>query len=385
MAAESRSLHAASRPFAFRLAIGVPCVAKTLAYTVLTIGLCTGIVTPLKGVTDVQCPWSLQDFGASEPYVPLLGERVDSAKPGRCWPGGHACTGFALLALYFALRDRHPRAGRIAGAVQVFFTCASPMPHAALPRVPPSKGCRAWSPRTVSLCRSDAMQPVTLLSSTLPESSPKHRVHTRRWMKGMIGLSIVLAALAAWYAAQTRVLDVKDAVQWRDSGIAAQWALGNVVLLVRHAERCDRSEHVCLADPDGITVLGSQQATEVGKGLALLPQDGAERVSSPEVRTRQTAQFLFGQPLATQEWVGDCDKDFAQAALAHKHAGHNLVLVTHSGCIDQLEQHLHVPGGERSSAYASALFVAVPDAGRARLLGQVKARAWEHLLAGAVR
>lgn len=229
------------------------------------------------------------------------------------------------------------------------------------------------------------MQPAILPSSTLARSSPKRRPYARRGVKGLLGLGVVLAALATWYATQTRVPDVNDAAQWRDSGIAAQWAQGNVILLVRHAERCDRSEHVCLADPQGITVLGSQQATEVGKGLSLLPQDGAERLSSPEVRTRQTAQFLFGQPLVTQDWVGDCDKDFAQAALAHKHAGHNLVLVTHSGCIDQLERRLHVPGGERSSAYASALFVAVPEAGRARLLGQVNARAWEHLLAGAVR
>lgn len=90
---------------------------RPLAYAVLTIGLCTSIVTPLKALTEVQCPWSLQAFGGSEPYVTLLGERVDSPKPGRCWPGGHASTGFGLLALYFALRDRHPRAGRVALAV----------------------------------------------------------------------------------------------------------------------------------------------------------------------------------------------------------------------------------------------------------------------------
>lgn len=86
---------------------------RPLGYAVLTIGLCTSIVTPLKALTEVQCPWSLQAFGGSEPYVPLLGDRVDSPKPGRCWPGGHASTGFGLLALYFALRDRHPRAGRV--------------------------------------------------------------------------------------------------------------------------------------------------------------------------------------------------------------------------------------------------------------------------------
>lgn len=61
---------------------------RPLGYTVLTIGLCTGIVTPLKALTDVQCPWSLQAFGGSEPYVSLLGDRVDSPTPGRCWPGG---------------------------------------------------------------------------------------------------------------------------------------------------------------------------------------------------------------------------------------------------------------------------------------------------------
>ncbi|WP_263227588.1 lipopolysaccharide core heptose(II)-phosphate phosphatase PmrG [Pseudomonas alabamensis] len=225
------------------------------------------------------------------------------------------------------------------------------------------------------------MQPAVLPSPTVSQSSPKRRAYARGWVKGMVGLALVLAAFAAWYASQTRVLEVSSAAQWRDSGIATQWAQGNVVLLIRHAERCDRSEHTCLADPEGITVPGSQRAIDVGRGLALLPQDGAERLSSPEVRTRQTAQFIFGQPLTTQDWVGDCDKDFAQAALDHKQAGHNLILVTHSGCIDQLERRLHVPGGERSSAYASALFVAVPETGRARLLGQVRSSDWRHLLA----
>lgn len=36
------------------------------------------------------------------------------ANPGRCRPGGHASAGFSLLALFFVLRDRRPRAARIA-------------------------------------------------------------------------------------------------------------------------------------------------------------------------------------------------------------------------------------------------------------------------------
>ncbi|WP_336347235.1 phosphatase PAP2 family protein [Pseudomonas monsensis] len=30
----------------------------------------------------------------------------------RCWPGGHAATGFTLVALFFVLRDRRPRLAR---------------------------------------------------------------------------------------------------------------------------------------------------------------------------------------------------------------------------------------------------------------------------------
>ncbi|VVP59533.1 phosphatase PAP2 family protein [Pseudomonas silesiensis] len=87
---------------------------RPLGYTILAMALTTSIVTPLKAVTAVHCPWSLSDFGGSETYTPLLSHRAQTLKPGRCWPGGHASTGFSLLALFFALRDRHSRGARIA-------------------------------------------------------------------------------------------------------------------------------------------------------------------------------------------------------------------------------------------------------------------------------
>ncbi|MDR6714437.1 phosphohistidine phosphatase SixA [Pseudomonas hunanensis] len=166
----------------------------------------------------------------------------------------------------------------------------------------------------------------------------------------------------------------------RESGIYAQWTKGTVMVLIRHAERCDRSHNACLDDPAGITVAGSQVAAEVGKGIARLGLENAELLSSPEVRTRQTSHFIFGRPIATQDWLKQCDEGFADAALGHKNSGRNLVLITHSGCIDQLERHLKVAGGERSSAYASTLFISVPDKGKARILGQMDASAWNHLV-----
>ena len=87
---------------------------RPLGYLVLALGLSTSIVTPLKALTGVHCPWSLVEFGGAETFTPLLSERAPTLKPGRCWPGGHASAGFSLLALFFMLRDRSPRAARIA-------------------------------------------------------------------------------------------------------------------------------------------------------------------------------------------------------------------------------------------------------------------------------
>ena len=87
---------------------------RSLCYLVVAIAVCTGVVSPLKAVTAVHCPWSLTEFGGQEIYSPLLQPRAPTQKPGRCWPGGHATTGFSLLALFFALRDRHPNTGRLA-------------------------------------------------------------------------------------------------------------------------------------------------------------------------------------------------------------------------------------------------------------------------------
>ena len=86
---------------------------RELCYLVLALGLSTGVVMPLKMLTEVHCPWSLTDYGGSETYTPLLSKRAPPVgSPGLCWPGGHAATGFSLLAFFFVLRDRRPRAAR---------------------------------------------------------------------------------------------------------------------------------------------------------------------------------------------------------------------------------------------------------------------------------
>jgi membrane-associated PAP2 superfamily phosphatase len=90
---------------------------RYLGYLVLSLVLSTSVVTPLKALTAVHCPWSLTEFGGTEQFSSLLEKRAPTEKPGRCWPGGHASAGFSLLSLFFFLRDRRPRAARIALAI----------------------------------------------------------------------------------------------------------------------------------------------------------------------------------------------------------------------------------------------------------------------------
>lgn len=87
---------------------------RPLGYLVLALALSTAVTKPLKSFTEVHCPWSLVEFGGGEVHTPLLSERAPTAKPGRCWPGGHASTGFSLFALFFVLRDSSPRLARAA-------------------------------------------------------------------------------------------------------------------------------------------------------------------------------------------------------------------------------------------------------------------------------
>ncbi|MFJ4347894.1 phosphatase PAP2 family protein [Pseudomonas sp. NPDC089401] len=90
---------------------------RELGCLVLALGLSTAFITPLKKVTQVQCPWSLTQFGGKETYSELLQHRPATDKPGLCWPGGHAATGFCLFGLFFMLRDRKPKLARVAFVV----------------------------------------------------------------------------------------------------------------------------------------------------------------------------------------------------------------------------------------------------------------------------
>jgi phosphohistidine phosphatase SixA len=201
--------------------------------------------------------------------------------------------------------------------------------------------------------------------------------HPAVWLTLLMVASV--AIVGAWRASTSRVVRLGGDPRLFHAQVAARWHSGNVLLLIRHAERCDRSRHPCAGDTAGITVPGSEAAKRVGEGLSKLGLGRAQIVSSAAVRTRQTAEGVAGHAVPVADWAGDCAQDFSRAAISHKRPGENLVVITHSGCIDHFERTAGIAGGERSSEYTEALFVAVDGVHPARLLGSVTSAQWQGL------
>ncbi|MEZ5565661.1 MAG: phosphatase PAP2 family protein [Gammaproteobacteria bacterium] len=85
---------------------------RPAGFIVLSVAAGAGLVGVLKQTTNVDCPWSLTEFGGDRPYVSLFSDRPDELPRGHCFPGGHSSSGFALFSLYFLFLFRHRRAAR---------------------------------------------------------------------------------------------------------------------------------------------------------------------------------------------------------------------------------------------------------------------------------
>ncbi|BBP70896.1 histidine phosphatase family protein [Pseudomonas sp. Seg1] len=156
------------------------------------------------------------------------------------------------------------------------------------------------------------------------------------------------------------------------------WQAGEVVALVRHTERCDRSGNTCLGPADGITQVGSVAATAVGQGFQQLGMQQAQVLSSPLTRTAQTAQYMFGQDASTQDWLATCGPVLRDEVIAHKTAGQNLVLVTHSGCISDFEKQTGFPHAI-AAEYGSVLLVRIDSHKQLNVLGIINVPFWKTL------
>lgn len=189
-------------------------------------------------------------------------------------------------------------------------------------------------------------------------------------------LAILVSGFVLWPVTPR---DLGAGNQMQQANVYRHWQGGDVIVLVRHAERCDRSANPCLGPADGITQLGSHSASDLGQAFRTLGMATTDVISSPATRTRQTSEFMFTGAVQTQDWLATCDKHFQQTIKAHKSPKRNLILVTHSDCISNLERQLGYPHA-LASEYTSSLFVTLDPQGRMQVLGIMGAGAWQRVL-----
>jgi len=217
------------------------------------------------------------------------------------------------------------------------------------------------------------------MSNSTQRQQPSRAARWTAPLSALAVLVVVATALVVWFCSATVVVDLGKDSDLSQSGLRDSWLKGDVVVMIRHAERCDRSNAACLGSLDGITFQGSRSALQVGAGLRTLGLAQAQAIASPLTRTRQTAGFILGRDVSTQAWVGACDSGFRNAVIAHKQPRHNLVLVTHSGCMDQFERTMGVRAGQCSAGYAQAVFVKANGRQPPQIIGSLDASAWARL------
>lgn len=208
----------------------------------------------------------------------------------------------------------------------------------------------------------------------------------RKFVLGLL-LVVVIVSGGGYYFLQSK--ETPSLLENYGKGVfdlIAHWSQGNIVALIRHTERCDDSNNPCLDGEDGITIIGKETALKIGENFKKLPDQETIFYNSPFKRTNQTAYFMFGTLSVDQKWlIENCKDNLYQEIFNHKEKGKNLVLITHSTCIDKLGEK---EGNDLLSidilddkTYGISIFLAVDkDAMRAHVLGYLYPRDWEKVV-----
>ncbi|MET4713385.1 MULTISPECIES: histidine phosphatase family protein [Pseudomonas] len=201
----------------------------------------------------------------------------------------------------------------------------------------------------------------------------------KRWRTWRMSLAVVSLMLAGWLLWPATPRDLGVGKRLLTAHLLPAWREGELIVLVRHEERCDRSKNPCLGPSDGLTVVGHQHAEALGKAFNVLGMTRTDVLASPATRTAQTAHAMFGNVQLTADPQAICGEAIGEQLLQHKHPGRNLIFVTHSGCIADFEKALGYPHAAFPQ-YGSALFIRARADGRFDTLGLVNGPAWTAVL-----
>lgn len=190
----------------------------------------------------------------------------------------------------------------------------------------------------------------------------------------VLASALLVIPLTVWLLQPAAVPDLAHGNVAGARALLSGWAKGDMIVLVRHVERCDHSKAACLSGNDGITDRSRSVAVSIGAQFEKLGLDQADIYNSPMIRTAQTASYMFNKVGVDENWLISCKGTMLRDALAHKVAGRNLILVTHSECMSQIEKDLKV--STASLGYGASLFVSAEPAQPPRMLGFIEASDW---------
>lgn len=92
---------------------------RPLLVLLLSVAVSTLLVSSLKHLTRMDCPWDASIYGGMHPYFTLLQARPVGIKPSGCFPAGQASAGYAWVALYFFFASVRPQWRRIGLAIGI--------------------------------------------------------------------------------------------------------------------------------------------------------------------------------------------------------------------------------------------------------------------------
>ena len=212
-----------------------------------------------------------------------------------------------------------------------------------------------------------------ILANPQPKRSRLKRL--RKYRLHLLGISVTALLLTVFLFWPSSPLDLGVGNRLLTSGVLASWREGELVVLVRHEERCDRSANPCFGPADGLTINGTERAVELGKAFDSLGMALTDVLSSPTTRTAQTSLFMFGKTELSPGPLAICGDAMGDEILGHKQPGRNLMLITHSACMSDFQTSLGFPHAA-AAEYGSALFVKVLPNGTFKAMGTMNSEEW---------
>ena len=201
---------------------------------------------------------------------------------------------------------------------------------------------------------------------------------TKKQLLAAVCAVTTVMAVTGFVLADPQPADLSQSPSTLTADLLAEWQDGDVIVLVRHLERCSRVDAACLEkEATGITERSTMVGLELREQFAGLGLGTADIYSSPLVRTSQTRALLFPESTAYEDFLYQCKDNFVQEALAKKVPGRNLVLVTHSSCMDEVNENLAY--GEVDYEYGASVFINV-ESDTQQILGFIDADDWTRAL-----